>query len=179
MISICGGDRYKSAIVFEGLVRTLDIPSTGWCMQLGTHSGYTLQLMKQHFGSSRTLGIDLYNPTNDPNIITQDITKIKTRFPLAYAENDIGIMYEAPQDRLAAMKWAISRLVPEGVLITTSNVANSAFGESVESICEAHMCTWTRLDEYDDQPWAKYLNTETPWNTISMMLVRKTTVERL
>jgi hypothetical protein len=171
----CGGDQYKSAIVFEGLVKTLDIPSEGWCVQLGTYTGYTLQLMKQWFGTHRVCGIDKFNPTNDPSVLIQDINEIQFNLPIAYAENDVGTMYEAPQDRLVAFKWAISNLVPGGVLITTSNVANAAFGESVESICSAHRCTWTRLDVYDNQPWAQQLNKETVWNTISMMLVRKIT----
>ena len=170
-----GGDHYKSSIVFEGLVKSLDIPDTGYCVQLGVNTGYTLNLMKEHYGEYRTRGIDLFNINDDPCVFTLDINNIDFDIPIAYAENDIGTVHECPADRLAAFKWAIKNLVPGGVIITTSNVANEAFGEAVEDICDAHNCTWERLDDYNDQPWAQYMNEETIWNTISMMLVRKST----
>ncbi len=168
-----GGDHYKSSIVFEGLVTTLDIPNNGYCLQLGVNTGCTLNLMKQHFGEFRTRGIDMFNVNNDPYVFTLDINNIDFDIPIAYAENDIGTVHECPEDRLFAFKWAIKNLVPGGMLITTSNVANEVFGESVESICKSHNCTWKRLDEYDHMSWASYMNKETIWNTISMMLVTK------
>lgn len=170
-----GGDHYKSSIVFEGLVKHLSVPGTGYCLQLGVNTGHTLKLMKEHFGEYRTRGIDMFNVNNDPYVFALDINDIDFDIPIAYAENDIGTVNESPGDRLAAFKWAIKNLVPGGMIITTSNVANELFGEKVEDICVQHNCTWQRLDEYDNQPWAQYMNEETIWNTISMMLVRKST----
>jgi len=168
-----GGDNYKSQIIFEGLIKNLPVPKNGFCIQLGVHTGYTLNLMKKHFGEYRTRGIDLYNVYNDPCVFTIDINQIKFNIPIAYAENDIGSIKECPNDRLTAFKWAIKNLIPNGLLITTSNVANDAFGESVEDICLRNNCTWQRLDEFNDKAWAKYMNYKTVWNTISMMLVKK------
>lgn len=170
-----GGAHYKSSVVFEGLVKQLQIPTVGYCIQLGVNTGYTLGLMKDHFGVHRTRGIDLFNINNDPYVFALDINKINFDLPIAYAENDIGTVKESPSDRLAAFKWAIKNLVPGGMMITTSNVANEVFNERVEDICVEHNCIWERLDEYNDQAWARYMNEELIWNTISMMLVTKST----
>lgn len=168
-----GGHGYKSELVFNGLSKRLEIPSDGCCMQLGVHTGVTLQLMKEHFGSSRVCGLDIHNFTNDPCVMVCDIHDMTVAIPLAYAENDIGDAKIAPHDRLAAMKWAIKNLVPGGVLITTSEVANDMFGENVLDIVTDHNCTHERLDSYNHELWAQQLNANTVWNTISMMLVRK------
>lgn len=168
-----GGSNYKSDLVWEGFAIHLTVPEHGYCIQIGVNTGVTFNKMKQKFGLHRTRGIDLYNYNNDSNVYELNINEIDFDIPIAYCENDVGIMAVQPQTRLNAMKWAIKNLVPGGKMLTTSNVANEAFGERVEDICEANGCTWERLDDYNDQPWARYINEETLWNTISLMLVTK------
>ena len=168
-----GGEGYKSDLLFNGFSRYLDIPDEGWCVQIGVHTGHTLRQMKQHWGEHRVRGIDLYNPSKDASVIQCDVNDIDFDFPIAYAENDVGRVDRDPHSRLVAFKWAIRNLVPGGCLLTTSNVANHSFGESVEKICDEHNCTWERLDTYKECDWAQFIDQHTPWRVISMMLVTR------
>lgn len=171
-----GGSHYKSEMIFNGFVKnSLSIPSVGYCVQMGVNTGHTLNLMKSYFGAHRTRGIDLYNFNKDEYVFELDINTIDYNIPIAYAENDIGDVKISPKDRLAGFKWAIKNLVPNGVLITTSDVANDLFGEDVNEIVKKHNCHSVRLDEYNNEPWARYMNEESIWNTISLMMVKKYT----
>lgn len=164
---------YKSEIIFENFVKSLDIPDVGYCVQIGIGTGHTLNLMKNFFGSTRTKGIDLYNFLNDPCVITQDIMTIDFDLPIAYAENDVGDINIDSAPRLYAYKWALKNLITGGKLITTSNVANKTFGVDVEQLARDHNCVTVRLDKFNNCSWAQTINTETKWNTVSMMLVTK------
>ena len=168
-----GGKNYRSTIVFNGLVKKLKIPTTGFCIQIGVNTGYTFHLMKEHFGTHRTRGIDLFNVNNDSHVYELDINKIDFNTPIAYAENDVGNVNEDPMPRLNSMKWVLKNLISGGSLITTSNVANEQLGVDVEKIVSSFNCDIVRLDEYNNEDWAKYLNEKTIWNTISLMLVIK------
>jgi len=168
-----GGADYKSRYIFDNLVKTLEIPTQGFCMQIGVHTGYTYNLMKEYFGANRVKGIDIFNYNNDPTVIECDVAQLDFKMPIAYAENDVGNVNIDPTPRLLAFKWAVANLVPNGKVITTSNVANEKFGERVEDICVEHGCTWQRLDAYNQTPWGKFINEKTKWNLISLMLVTK------
>ena len=168
-----GGKNYKSTIVFNGLVKNLKIPSIGFCVQMGVNTGYTFNLMKKHFGEHRTRGIDLFNINNDPYVYELNINEIDFNIPIAYAENDIGNVNEDPVPRLNGMKWALKNLVPGGILITTSNVANNQLGIDVDILASEFDCKTKRLDNYNNKNWAKHLNEKTIWNTISLMMVTK------
>tara|TARA_B100000427_G_C15453054_1_gene570470 strand:- start:45 stop:605 length:561 start_codon:yes stop_codon:yes gene_type:complete len=170
-----GGKNYRSTIVFNGLVKKLKIPTTGFCVQIGVNTGYTFNLMKKYFGEHRTRGIDLFNVNNDPYVYDLNINEIDFNIPIAYAENDVGNVNEDPVPRLNGMKWALTNLVPGGVLITTSNVANKQLGIDVDRVVKSFNCNIYRLDNYNNEDWAKYLNERTIWNTISLMLVTKST----
>ena len=170
-----GGEKHKSTYVFNGLIKTLDIPSNGFCVQLGVNTGYTFNLMKQHFGEYRTRGIDLFNVNDDSYVYELNINDIDFNIPIAYAENDIGELKYDPVPRLNAMKWALKNLIPNGILLTTSNVANKQFGEDVDELAKSFNCKTERLDNYNNEYWAKYFNESTIWNTISLMLVTKYT----
>jgi len=169
------GKKYKSTYIFNGLIKTLDIPSKGFCLQMGVYTGYTFNLMKQHFGEHRTRGIDLFNVNNDPYVYELNINDIDFNIPIAYAENDIGNINHDHKPRLKAMKWAIKNLVPGGILLTTSDIANDIFELDLVSLAESYNCKTERLDNYNNEYWAKYINESTIWNTISLMLVTKYT----
>ena len=169
----CKSRPYKSEIIFENFSKYLDIPNSGYCLQLGVGQGHTLNLMKDFFGTDRTRGIDLYNFSNDPCVIAQDISLIDFNLPIAFAENDIGNMNIDPAPRLQGYIWCLKNLVKGGKLITTSNVANSAFGVDVEELAEDYNCTTTRLDNFNNEEWARFINNKSEWNTVSLMLVTK------
>ena len=99
--------------------------------------------------------------------------EIDFNIPIAYAENDIGNVNEDPVPRLNGMKWALKNLVPGGILITTSNVANNQLGIDVDILASEFDCKTKRLDNYNNKNWAKHLNEKTIWNTISLMMVTK------
>lgn len=168
-----GGADYKSRYIFDNLVKTLEIPTQGFCLQIGVHTGYTYNLMKEYFGANRVKGIDIFNYNNDPTVIECDVAQLDFNIPIAYAENDVGNVNIDPIPRLHAFKWAVTNLVPNGKLITTSNVANDKFGERVEDICIEYGCTWQRLDAYNQTAWGKFINEKTKWNLIGLMLVTK------
>lgn len=168
-----GGEFYKSRYIFEGLISKINIPTTGYCVQLGVHTGFTLNLMKKHFGKDRVIGIDLFNYNNDPCVYRIDINNIDFDLPLAYAENDVGWASIDPKTRYNAFLWSVKNLVSGGKLLTTSNVANDSFKRPVEDICIEHNCSWTRLDTFSQEPWARYIDEKTQWSTLTMMLVTK------
>mgnify|MGYP000859383798 FL=1 len=140
---------------------------------MGVHTGITLHHFKKFFGENRTIGIDMYNINNDECVITADINTFTDNIPIAFAENDIGDCKVDPHTRFAAFEWAIANLVPSGVLITTSNLANDVFPRAVEDVCVEHNCEWHSLSEYNHMPWAIDMNDNSIWNTASMMMVIK------
>lgn len=163
--------QYKSFIFFENIAKKANLPR-GIKVQLGVGYGYTLQKMKEHWGSDQVLGIDIHNLNNDASIFVGDIKEITVKFPCAYIENDIGnsASESGRLDRWAASKWSIDCLVPGGMFITS---ADHVIEFPVSDYALESNCSVTSMTEFDNELWAQYLNTTTPWKTQGYYIICK------
>lgn len=162
---------YKSFIFFENLARHL-VPDHGIKIQLGVGWGHTLEAMNQHWGQDQVMGIDLVNRTKLPNVWCIDAAQLTTVIPATYIENDIGRTYTPAgrQARWHAAQWAVRCLVPGGVMITSHD---KLLGYPMVSMALDQGCQVQDLTMYDHEPWAQYLNNNTPWHTENWLLVRR------
>jgi hypothetical protein len=162
--------KYKSFVFYENIAKPADLPP-GYIVQLGVCHGHTLQEMKQHWGSDRVLGIDIHNPSDDPNVWRIDIKRLQFKLPCAYIENDIGDSFSeyGKNDRWAAAQWGISCLIPGGIMITS---ADHMIGYPVREYAQAQGCDVIDMSQRDHEPWAQYLNT-TAWKTQGWYLIIK------
>lgn len=162
---------YKSFIFFENLAQRL-APKTGLKIQLGVGHGYTLQAMNQYWGAENVMGIDLVNRTKLPNIWCIDAEQLTTRIPATYIENDIGRTFtdSGRRARWHAAQWALKCLEPGGVLITSHD---RLLGYPMVSAAIDSGCTVQDMTMFDHEPWAEYLNNQTPWHTANWLLIRR------
>jgi hypothetical protein len=162
---------YKSQVFFENIGKTWALPK-GLRVQLGVVIGHTFDAMKQYWGQDQVLGIDLHNYRNDPNIWCVDINQLCVKLPCAYIENDIGSSFnpEGKRDRWAATQWGVQCLVPGGIMITN---VGELINAPVEKFAEDNGCHVIPMSTFDDQPWAQFLNYQTPYKTQGWCIIRK------
>jgi hypothetical protein len=72
-------NRYYANNLYENIVKKInDIPDDGYIVVLGTNNCVSFQILVDHFGVDRCLGIDIANPKNH--------LESKTRFRNVYGE---------------------------------------------------------------------------------------------
>jgi hypothetical protein len=162
---------YKSFVFFENLAQRL-VPADGLKIQLGVGHGYTLAAMNRFWGQDQVMGIDLVNRTGLPNVWCIDAENLSTRIPATYIENDIGRTFTEPgrAARWHAAKWAVQCLAPGGVLITSHD---RLLGYPMVSYAMDHGLVVQDMTQFDHEPWARYLNEQTPWHTANWLLIRR------
>jgi hypothetical protein len=126
------GFQSKSCDLFKYIVPTLQLPTAGAIMQLGTNLGIGFDILYQQY-PYRAVGIDLWNPLDHPGILEQDMYDVYD-VPLAFCNVDMGDFRWTPKLRLYALDYAIRNAEPGSYIIT-------AGGQYVND------CLDTNLDE--------------------------------
>jgi hypothetical protein len=163
--------QYKSFVFFENLARRL-VPDSGIKIQLGVGWGHTLMAMNQHWGMDRVMGIDIINRTMMPNVWCIDAEHLTTVIPATYIENDIGRTFTdaGRRARWCAAQWGVRCLQSGGVMITSHD---RLLGYPMVAYAQTQGCQVQDLTQFDHEPWAQHLNTQTPWHTENWLLIRR------
>ena len=112
--------RSKGCYMFNNVLPKLSIPEEGKVVQLGTALGISFDILYKQFGD-RSLGVDLWNPLNHPNIIEMDMYILKD-MPLAFCNVNVGNFKHTPKLRKYAIDYAIRNTVKGGVITTAGGV---------------------------------------------------------
>ena len=163
--------QYKSFVFFENIGRRF-VPDSGIKIQLGVGWGYTLEAMNQLWGQDRVMGIDVVNRTTLPNVWCIDAEHLTTIIPATYIENDIGRTFTdaGKRARWHAAQWGERCLQPVGVMITSHD---RLLGYPMVAYAQDQGCQVQDLTQFDNEPWAQWLNKHTPWHTENWLLIRR------
>ena len=130
----------KSCIYHRSLWNYIDIPETGYCVQLGSGFGFSLQILSEHF-VGRTWGIDIWNPKNHPLIKEIDIRDLQD-VEIAYVHCNIGNFNLTPNIRKIALEWSLRNLVSGGYCCTAGDheFVENYLGYTIKDIAEKYDC---------------------------------------
>ena len=108
---------------YENIVFKLTLPKEGKIIVLGTHNCISFDKICKHYGYDRTIGYDLFNPNNHPNVINKDCEKLSENddVDIALGHNDMGSFWKTPELKLKCQKWAARNIVKGGYLLGNNN----------------------------------------------------------
>jgi hypothetical protein len=122
--------RYYANHLYECLVKKInDIPSNGYIVVLGSNNCVSMQILVDHFGSERCLGIDISNPKNHPLVKVKNILEFETsdNIPIAFVHNDLGSYPHTPIAKIAAQMWAAKNIIDNGYMLSRNNLNSAKF----------------------------------------------------
>jgi hypothetical protein len=131
-----GDENYYVNYFYDGIVKNLDVPKEGKIVVLGTHMCVSFDKLCKHFGYDRCIGYDMHNPTNHPNIVTKDCSRLSEEddIPIAFCHNDLGNFPTTPELKLHGQEWALRNIIDGGYFLGNTN-RNSA-DINLESLME-------------------------------------------
>lgn len=123
------GKEYYVNKFYEDIIPTLDIPSNGYIVVMGTARAVSFDILCKKFGYDRCIGYDLYNPSNHPNIKIKDCNNLNhvDNIPIAFAHNDIGSIPHTPELKIHTQKWLIDNIIEGGYLLGNNNLNRAKF----------------------------------------------------
>lgn len=123
-------ERYYANQLYENVVKKIsDIPSNGYIVVLGSNNCVSMQILVEHFGSDRCIGIDIANPKNHPQVKVKNILDFESEddIPIAFVHNDLGSYPHTPIAKIAAQMWAAKNIVSNGYLLSRNSLNSAKF----------------------------------------------------
>lgn len=123
-------ENYYANQLYSFLVTNLkDIPNEGYIVVLGSNNCVSFQLLVDHFGKDRCLGIDIANPKNHALVKVKNILDFDSGddIPIAFVHNDIGSYPFTPIAKIAAQMWAAKNVVSGGYVLSRNNLNAAKF----------------------------------------------------
>lgn len=116
-------ENYYVYKIYKDLVPSLNIPSDGYIVVLGTHKCISFDLLCKIYGEDRCVGYDLFNPSNHSRVIIKDCMSLSDldNIPIAFCHNDLGNFPKTPGLKLHAQEWAAKNVVDGGVFLSRNN----------------------------------------------------------
>ena len=124
------GENYYANQLYELLVTKLrDIPANGHVVVLGSNNCVSFQILVDHFGCDRCVGIDIANPKNHPLVKVKNILDFDSSddIPIAFVHNDLGSYPFTPVAKIAAQIWSAKNTVPGGYVLSRNNLNAAKF----------------------------------------------------
>lgn len=123
-------ERYYANQLYELVVKKInDIPKEGYIVVLGSNNCVSMQILIDHFGIDRCLGIDIANPRHHPCVKVKNILDFDEtdNIPIAFAHNDIGSYPHTPIAKITAQMWAAKNIVDNGYLLSRNSLNSAKF----------------------------------------------------
>lgn len=123
-------ENYYANQLYELLIKRIaDIPNEGHIVVLGSNNCVSFQILVDHFGKERCLGIDIANPKNHPLVKVKNILDfgIDDDIPIAFVHNDLGSYPFTPVAKIAAQIWAAKNTIPGGYVLSRNNLNAAKF----------------------------------------------------
>ena len=124
-----GKDYYGYKIYENIILKLADVPSEGYIVLLGTNRCVSFNLLCDHFGKDRCIGYDIYNPTNNTQVITKDCNLLSSEddIPIAFCHNDLGSFPTTPLLKKKGQQWAAKNVVKGGYFLGRNNLNRAKF----------------------------------------------------
>jgi len=123
-------ERYYANHLYESVVKKInDIPDCGHIVVLGSNNCVSFQVLVDHFGIDRCIGIDIANPKNHPAVKVKNILSFDESddVPISFVHNDLGSYPHTPLAKIKAQMWAAKNVVKGGYVLSRNNLNTIKF----------------------------------------------------
>ena len=137
-VAAYGEDYYANRLYTQLLTKLNDVPDNGYVVVIGSNNCVSFEILCQHFGHERCIGIDIANPSNHPRVLIKDIMNFdeNDNMPIALCHNDLGSFPLTPVAKWKAQVWAAINTVPGGYVLGRNDFNSASY--PLEALMERH-----------------------------------------
>ena len=129
---------YANKLYEQLLTKINDVPQSGYIVVIGSNNCISFDILCNHFGSERCIGIDIANPSNHPRVLIKDIMNFdeSNNIPIALCHNDLGSFPLTPVAKWKAQVWAAQNTLPGGYILGRNDFNSASY--PLEALMERH-----------------------------------------
>ena len=137
-VSSYSQDYYANKLYKQLLTKLTDVPQEGYIVVIGSNNCVSFNILCDHFGADRCLGIDIANPSNHSRVLVKDIMNFDEtdNIPIALSHNDLGSFPLTPVAKWRAQVWAAKNTVSGGYVLGRNDFNSAAY--PIEALMTRH-----------------------------------------